>query len=107
MRRRGLLATLMLILAFALPVAVAADDPPAPTTRHQFRTAGLPLAGLAEMVKFVNDFAPGAATPPHTHPGLTLVTVLEGELTFRAPGSEKVYKVGESFAEGPNEVVTA
>jgi quercetin dioxygenase-like cupin family protein len=107
MRRHSILATLILILALALPAAVAADDPPAPTTRHQFRVNSLPLVGLAEMVKFVNDFQPGAATPPHTHPGLVLVTVLEGELTFRTPRGDQVFRVGESFSEGPGEVVTA
>jgi len=104
MRRRSLLATLILILALALPVAVAADDPPGPTTRHQFRTAGLPVAGPAEMVTWVLDFAPGAATPPHTHPGLLLGTQLEGENTFTSGGADKVYKTGETLIELPGVV---
>ncbi len=107
MVRHRALAALALILALILPLGVAADDPPGPTTRHQFRVDSLPLAGLADMVKFVNDFPPGAATPPHTHPGLVLVTVLEGELTFRTPRGDQVFRVGESFSEGPGEVVTA
>jgi quercetin dioxygenase-like cupin family protein len=107
MRRRSLLATLVLILALVLPLGVAADDPPAPTTRFLFRVPGLPVAGLAEMVTFVNDFVPGAATPPHTHPGLLLATTLEGTLTFRTGGAEKTYRVGESFTERPGEVGTA
>ena len=107
MTRHRTLAALALILALILPLGVAADDPPGPTTRHQFRVDSLPLVGLAEMVKFVNEFQPGAATPPHTHPGLVLVTVMEGELTFRTPRGDKVYRVGESFSEGPGEVVTA
>jgi len=107
MRRRGILATLILILAFALPVAVAADDPPAPTTRHQFRTAGLPVAGPAEVVTFIFEAQPGAATPAHTHPGLVLVTMIEGVQTFRTGGAEKVYRVGESFTEQPGVVGTA
>ena len=107
MWRQRALATLILVLALILPTAVAADDRPAPTTRHQFRVDGLPLAGPAEMVRFVNEFQPGAQTLSHTHPGRTLITVLEGELTLHTPGGEKVYTVGESFIEGPDEAVTA
>ena len=107
MRRRSIVATLILMLALALPAAVAADDPPAPTTRHQFRTAGLPVAGQAEVVTFIFETQPGAATPAHTHPGLVLVTVIEGALTFRTGGAERVYQVGESFIELPGVEGTA
>ena len=106
MRRRSIVAILFLILALVLPVAVAAEDPPGPTPRLLYRVAGLPVAGPAEMVTFVADFPPGAATPAHTHPGQVLVTVLEGAITFRTAGGEKVYKVGESFIEPPGVVVT-
>src|SRR5687768_16633742 len=105
--RPGTLMVLFLVLAIALPLGVAADDPPAPTARHQFRVAGQPVAGPAEVVTFVLDFAPGAATPPHTHPGLVVVTVLEGAVTFRHVHGEKTYRVGESFTEVPGEVGTA
>jgi quercetin dioxygenase-like cupin family protein len=104
MRRRSMLATLILILAFALPAAAAAADPPAPVPRHLYRMAGLPISGPAEVVQFLFEFAPGAATPPHTHPGLTLGTVLEGEVTFEMGGAAKVYKVGETIVERPGEV---
>ena len=48
--------------------------------------------------------APGAQTPPHTHPGQVFVTVLEGELTFLTGGVARVYRVGESFIEQPGVV---
>jgi quercetin dioxygenase-like cupin family protein len=70
-----------------------------------FRTDGIPVSGPMEMVKYVNDFAPGAATPPHTHPGLVLATVLEGAITLSQGGTEKVYGVGESWSEMPNQAV--
>lgn len=107
MRRCSIVATLILIVALAVPVAAAADDPPGPTTRHQFRTAGLPVAGPAEMVTWVLDFAPGAQTPPHTHPGLLLGTQLEGENTFTSGGADKVYKTGETLIELPGVVGVA
>ncbi len=95
------IVALLLTLGMAPPVAA---DPPANTVRHQFRTDGLPVSGPMEMLKFVLDFAPGAATPPHTHPGLLVATVLEGALTFSHGGVDKVYGVGESLTEVPNEV---
>jgi quercetin dioxygenase-like cupin family protein len=60
-----------------------------------------------EVVTFINEFQPGAQTPAHTHPGLTLVTVLEGEVTFRHPDRERTYRVGDSFVERPGEVGVA
>ncbi len=104
MPRRSILAVLAVVLALALPAAVAAEDPPAPTTRHQFRTQGLPVAGPAEMVTWVLDFAPGSATPPHTHPGLLLGTQVEGETTFTSGGVDRVYKTGETLIEMPGVV---
>ncbi|MHB8647473.1 MAG: cupin domain-containing protein [Thermomicrobiales bacterium] len=97
----SLVALLLLTLVAAIPVAA---DPPANTIRYQFRADGLPVSGPMEMVKFVFDFAPGAATPLHTHPGLVVATVLEGTLTFSRGGIEKVYGVGENIIEVPNEV---
>lgn len=107
MRRRITLAVLTLLLTLAVPAGVAAQTPPAPTTRHLFRVDSPPAAGLAEMVTFLFDFAPGAATPPHIHPGLVLATVLEGTLTFRTGGAEQTYGVGQSFIEPPGVVGTA
>ena len=60
-----------------------------------------------DVVQLVQDFAPGAATPFHTHPGIVVVTVLSGELTFNMNGTDTVYKEGESFVELPNHVVQA
>jgi len=103
MRRRSIIATLILILAFALPVAAAAEDPPGPTTRFLFRVVGLPVAGAAEVVHQVNDFQPGQQTSVHTHPGLTMVSVLAGELTYNNQ-ADKVFKANESFFERPDVV---
>lgn len=104
MRRRNILTTLMLILAFVLPAAVVADDPLAPTTRLLFRVAGLPVDGAAEVVHQVNDFQPGQQTSVHTHPGLTVVSVLAGELTYTNQAGDRAFKAGESFFERPDVV---
>jgi quercetin dioxygenase-like cupin family protein len=107
MRRHGVVTVLVTILLLALPLGALADDPPPPSARHQHRRAGLPITAPAEVVQFVLEFAPGAATPPHTHPGLTVATVLEGEITFETGGSTKVYRTGETLVELPGELGVA
>ena len=97
------LALIAVIIA-ALGGAVAVAQTPRPVAQYLFRTEGLPLSGPYDVAHHINVFEPGATTPWHTHPGLVLVTVIEGELTFRTGGTEKVYKVGESFVERPDEV---
>lgn len=104
MRRRSIVATLILIVALAVPVAAAADDPPGPTTRHQFRTPGLPVAGPAEVVTFINEYVPGAQTVPHTHPGMVVGTLIEGENTCICGDKSRTYKLGETLIELPGEL---
>jgi len=94
-------------LALALGTGVVHGQAPTPVIRHQFRTEGLPLAGAFDVVQQILLAPPSASTPLHTHPGLVLVTVIEGELTFRVDRTEKVYKVGESFTEMPGHVAQA
>ena len=65
------------------------------------------MAEAFDAVQQVLDFAPGAATSVHTHPGILVVTVLAGELTFKLNGADTVYKEGESFVEVPGQVVQA
>ncbi len=107
MKRHVRILVFAMLLALGLPLSALADDPPAPTQRHLYRVAGLPMTGPAEVVTFVLEFPPGAATPPHTHPGLTLATVLEGEVTFDTQGTKQTYRVGESFTELPGDVGVA
>lgn len=94
----GLFALLLLGL---MPMITLGQAPPGPAIRQQQRTEGLPVTGPMEMVTFVFEFAPGAQTPPHTHQGRVLATVLEGEVTVRTEGGEQTYKQGESWVETP------
>src|SRR5262245_58195514 len=104
MRLRIILATLILILALTLTLGAAAEDPPGPTTPAMTRTAGLSLAGVAEVDQQVNDFAPGAQTSVHSHPGLIITAVLAGDLIYHNPEGDHPYKAGESFVEQPDVV---
>ncbi len=51
------------------------------------------------------NYAPGAGSTAHRHPGITLAYVLEGEIVSQVgDGPEKTYKTGEMFMETPNEL---
>jgi quercetin dioxygenase-like cupin family protein len=80
---------------------------PRPVVSYQFKTDVMPMTEPYDVAQLVQDFAPGAATPFHTHPGIVVVTVLSGAITFNVNGGETVYKEGESFVEVPNQVAQA
>jgi quercetin dioxygenase-like cupin family protein len=52
------------------------------------------------------EYPPGGSSPAHTHPDSSFIyaTVLEGAIRSKVnDGPEKVYRVGESFAELPGD----
>jgi quercetin dioxygenase-like cupin family protein len=58
--------------------------------------------GPVDFVHATLTFQPGDATAWHYHPGPTLVTVKEGEITFTTAGDcgSHRYTAGQSFVEG-------
>lgn len=80
---------------------------PRPTVSYQFKTDIAPMPEPFDVVQQGLEFAPGATTPRHTHPGIVMVTVLAGELTFNLNGVDTLYREGESFVEVPTQVVQA
>ncbi len=61
------------------------------------RTAA--VAGLLTV-----EYAPGAGTPPHSHPADTFVYVLEGAIEMQVAGGElTTLKQGETFYELPTD----
>src|SRR4029079_17941802 len=100
---RRILALLLAFATLALPPSARAADPPGPVTPIQFRTHGHPVAGPFDVVLVVQDFAPGAWNPWHTHAGEVVITVLDGAMVRRGDdGSEATYKAGESWVELPD-----
>ena len=50
------------------------------------------------------EYAPGAGTPPHTHPADTFVYVLEGAIEMQVAGGElKVLHKGDTYHEKPTD----
>src|SRR5687768_8703031 len=93
---------------WAAPVA-AQDLPPGPTTVRPL--ARMPIEGgtsrFDEVQTLILDFPPGTWTPLHSHGGLTLVRVLEGEMTRRVGSTEDVFRAGEGWVETPGDVHAA
>jgi quercetin dioxygenase-like cupin family protein len=77
---------------------------PRPFTSYQFKTDVNSMTAPFDVIQAILDFAPGAATPFHTHPGIVVVTVVAGEITFNLGEIDTVYKTGESFVELPDQV---
>ena len=107
----NVVALVSYVLPDGAPLSVPQPDDttplPRPSAAPQARTDGLPVSGAYDVLHMVQEYPPGAATPLHTHPGQVLLTVLEGELTFRGKEGEQVVKAGESFVELPNELAQA
>ena len=74
-------------------VALSAAPPPAPPkpgiARTDLQRHDLSVAGR-EVIQTRVDFAPGAASPRHSHPGEEIVYVLSGSLEYRLDGQSPV-----------------
>lgn len=84
------------------------DLPPGPKTIYKSSMPGQMIQGEFELVNLVLDFAPGAATPPHTHGGPGIVTVLTEEIIFGMEGKpDTTAKPGDAYLDVPGMVHTA
>ena len=89
------------------PVA-GAPAPVLPSkTLYKYTLESPNVSGTYDIVQLELEFAPGAQTPRHRHGGPGIVTVLQGQLTFRTDAGETTYKVGDSFVENPGQTVQA
>jgi quercetin dioxygenase-like cupin family protein len=75
----------------------------APTVAMTSRVHAPSLPPSISVIQVVWDFQPGAATPPHTHHGFFLVTVVDGQLgrITLEDGREQAYGRGQQFTEAP------
>jgi quercetin dioxygenase-like cupin family protein len=78
-----------------------------PTTVAETRFTIADPPARYEVVQLLLDFPPGAWTPPHTHGGPVVVSVLEGELTERRPGHERKFGPGAGWTENPGDLHAA
>jgi quercetin dioxygenase-like cupin family protein len=104
------LLPLLLLMAngVASNMAFGQELPPGPKTIHRSSLPGQTIQGEFELINLVLDFAPGAATPPHTHGGPGIVTVLTEEIVFGMEGKpDMVSRPGEFYLDLPGMVHTA
>jgi quercetin dioxygenase-like cupin family protein len=83
--------------------------PPGPTVAFQSQRVEATGGALQidEVATTTLGFAPGAWTPWHWHSGLTLVGVMDGEMTVNSGGIETIYRAGDLWIEQPGDVHAA
>ena len=87
----------LVLLGSAAPEAQQAPLQPSPVKRTILQKADVPGTNL-EVIYATVEIAPGFKTGRHSHPGVVMAQVVEGEFWF-APDSQsdKVLKVGETL----------
>lgn len=107
MKRMGLLLTLTLIVGIALGVigTQVLNAQQAPMKRTALLKTDLVETEGKEAVLALVEFAPGAATEPHYHPGEELAYLLEGTVSLEVKGKPPItFKPGDSFHMLPKQV---
>ena len=98
--------TALVGLAFGGLVATASahEQGSADTVITPLLEQPLPMRAAAVAGMITVEYAPGAGTPPHTHPADTFVYVLQGAIEMQVAGGVlKVLKQGETFYEKPGD----
>src|SRR6476646_7299535 len=95
--------TICAALAFSIAGAIYAHDGEAQTVTKNFE-APIPNIAGKSLLAVVVDYAPGGASPSHTHAKSAFIFayVLSGEIESQVnDGPKRVYRAGESFYETP------
>lgn len=101
MRIRIPIAAICAAVAFAVPAA--ARDAQSETVVTKFDQA-IPNIPGKSLIAVEVDYAPGAASPSHTHAKSAFIFayVLSGEIESKVnDGKTRIYKAGESWSEMP------
>ena len=100
----GTVAAICGALAFAVAVPASAHGGQAETVTPKFDQAIPNIPGKSLVILEV-DYAPGAASAPHTHAKSAFIYayVISGEIESKVNNGEtRTYKAGESWSEPPN-----
>lgn len=92
------------VLTLAVAGSALADDGQAETVTPKFEQA-IPNIPGKSLVAVEVDYAPGAASLPHTHAKSAFIYayVVSGEIASKVNNGEtRIYKAGESWSEPPN-----
>lgn len=99
MLKKSLLVSSVAAAALSGGVAYAQQDPaqPPPIKRTPLGKVDVPGSNY-EVVFGITELAGGFKSGRHSHPGLVMAYVAEGEFWYLVDGqAERIYKVGEAF----------
>jgi quercetin dioxygenase-like cupin family protein len=103
MKIRTLIAVTCAALAFSMAGAVAGHDGEAQTVTKDFEAA-IPNIPGKSLIAVEVDYAPGAASPSHTHAKSAFIYayVISGAIESKVnDGQTRIYRAGESWSEAP------
>ena len=103
MKIRTIIATTCAALAFSMAGPIYAHDSEAQTVTKNFEAAIPNIAGKS-LIAVEVDYAPGAASVPHTHAKSAFIYayVISGAIESKVnDGAVHVYRAGESWSESP------
>lgn len=103
MKIHVIIAAACAVLAFSTAGSAYADDSKAQTVTKKFEAAIPNIPGKSLLAVEV-DYAPGAASPPHTHAKSAFIYayVISGAIESKVNNGEtRIYRAGESWSERP------
>lgn len=106
MNIRALVVAPYAALAFSIAGPVASHDARAETVKKNFEAA-IPNIPGKSLIAVEVDYAPGAASPPHTHAKSAFIYayVISGAIESKVnDGPTRIYRAGESWSEAPGAV---
>ena len=105
MKIRTIIATTCVAFAFSIAGPIYAHDSEAQTVTKKF-DAAIPNIPGKSMIAVNVDYAPGAASPSHTHAKSAFIYayVISGAIESKVnDGETRIYRAGESWSEAPGE----
>ena len=103
MTRHKVMLALSLLAVLVLSSSSALAQAPGPTVASKHQQAFAQSPGAFDLVQVIQELAPGAETPPHSHGGDGLATVLSGEVVLKVGDKESPFSAGETFSEKADE----
>ena len=103
---RTIIAAICAALAFSMAGAIYAHDSEAQTVTKNFEAAIPNIPGKSLLAVEV-DYAPGAASPSHTHAKSACIYayVISGAIESKVnDGETRIYRAGESWSEPPGAI---
>ena len=106
MKIRTIIAATFVALASSIPSPIYAHDSKAQTVTKNFEAA-IPNMPGKSLIAVEVDYAPGAASVPHTHAKSAFIYayVISGAIESKVnDGETRIYRAGESWSEPPGAI---